>query len=951
MAAKTHAESSPRGGRPTQRHEVVGILSMAFALFALLSLLSMQLGSNEMMGPGGAATAAGLYTLAGLGAYLLIAGLTVAAVRCFRARRLVAGVGEAAAIVMLLGAVAILLHLPFAGRATTFHGPGGLLGQYLGEVAASFIGVVGAALAGATMLFVSLLLLSAIRLHEVITVLGWAGRQTGQALWAGLCAVGRVARAAFPEKGDRDDEDDDADLHADADADADVAADADERGPDAAGRTIEILDEDIRAVVAAAGGRDAFDRAAARAGTEESDDELDAVRVGEARSVAEKRKPERSAFAEVVAEMAAVERLALPPAAPNELQDDYDNEVAELQVLESMPLVAPPHRASAAAASAEAAAPIIEGPIIVEPASRARLREAEADARSDAAADRAGAAAAAGPGFIKLGEGAFKLPATDMLEFKPSQSTAADMDKQALYDMAERLEQAMANYGVRGKVREIHMGPVVTMYEFAPAPGTRTGKIANLEKDLAMALEAQAVRIVAPIPGKAVVGVEVPNKTRETVYLKEILEDECFTGASSKLQVGLGKDIKGAPVSVNLSKMPHLLVAGTTGSGKSVAVNGMITSLLYNASPEDVRFIMVDPKMLELSIYEGIPHLLLPVVTDPKKANLALRWAVEEMERRYELLAKTGVRDISGYNAKIEQSEKKIFADTTAAPAKKIKVMLAGPDGTEQEVELSPDEPVPNPEGIVQEETPSDEDLSAKEATAQAARESAEPPPRKLPYIVIVIDEFADLMMVAPKDVETSVARLAQKARAAGLHLILATQRPSVDVITGLIKANFPSRIALQVASKIDSRTILDTSGAETLLGNGDMLFSDRGTKLRRVHGAFLSDDEVHRVVEFLKKQAKPVYDMDILKPREEDSEDGAPADDFHDEMYDQAVAIVCETRQASVSFIQRRLQIGYNRAARMVEQMEREGLVGPANGAKPREVIAPPGEYLQHAS
>jgi S-DNA-T family DNA segregation ATPase FtsK/SpoIIIE len=943
MAAKTHAEASPRGGRPTQRHEIVGILSMAFALFALLSLLSMQLGTNQMMGPGGAATAAGLYTLAGLGAYLVIAGLTVAAVRCFRARRLIAGPGEAAAVVLLLGAVAVLLHLPFEGRAVTFHGPGGLLGQYLGEVAATFIGVVGAALAGATMLFVSLLLLSAIRLHEVILVLGWAGRQTGRALWAGLCAVGRVARAAFPERGDRDD-----DEAADEDGDADAYADA-EDSVDLAARTIEIRDEDIRSVVAAAAGSDAFDREAARARADQTDDELDAVRVGEARPAADKRKPERAAFAEVVAEMAAVERLALPSAAAASEHDD--GEIAEPEVLVSLPLVAPPHGAPAPAASAEVAPPVVEGPIIVEPASRARLREAETEARSDAAADRAAAAAAAGPGFIKLGEGAFKLPSTDMLEFKPSQSTAADMDKQALYDMAERLEQAMSNYGVRGKVREIHMGPVVTMYEFAPAPGTRTGKIANLEKDLAMALEAQAVRIVAPIPGKAVVGVEVPNKTRETVYLKEILEDECFTGATSKLQVGLGKDIKGAPVSVNLSKMPHLLVAGTTGSGKSVAVNGMITSLLYNASPEDVRFIMVDPKMLELSIYEGIPHLLLPVVTDPKKANLALRWAVEEMERRYELLAKTGVRDISSYNAKIEQSEKKIFVDTTAVPAKKIKVMLAGPDGAEQEVELSPDEPVPNPEGIVQEETPSEEDLSAKEATAQAARESAEPPPRKLPYIVIVIDEFADLMMVAPKDVETSVARLAQKARAAGLHLILATQRPSVDVITGLIKANFPSRIALQVASKIDSRTILDTSGAETLLGNGDMLFSDRGTKLRRVHGAFLSDDEVHRVVEFLKKQAKPVYDMDILKPREEDNEDGAPADDFHDEMYDQAVAIVCETRQASVSFIQRRLQIGYNRAARMVEHMEREGIVGPANGAKPREVVAPPGEYLQHAS
>jgi S-DNA-T family DNA segregation ATPase FtsK/SpoIIIE len=455
-------------------------------------------------------------------------------------------------------------------------------------------------------------------------------------------------------------------------------------------------------------------------------------------------------------------------------------------------------------------------------------------------------------------------------------------------------------------VKEIHMGPVVTMYEFAPAPGTRTGKIANLEKDLAMALEAQAVRIVAPIPGKAVVGVEVPNKTRETVYLKEILQDECCRGATSKLQIALGKDIKGAPVSVNLAKMPHLLVAGTTGSGKSVAVNGMITSILYNASPEDVRFIMVDPKMLELSIYEGIPHLLLPVVTDPKKANLALRWAVEEMERRYELLAKTGVRDIASYNAKIlalspqsEQAAKS--AAGLSSQSKKIRVVIAGPDGTEQEVDLDADSEIPteaadgteagdggldaagapagDSAGVVEAEAPSDEDLSDA-----AARVQAEPLPKKLPYVVIVIDEFADLMMVAPKEVETSVARIAQKARAAGLHLILATQRPSVDVITGLIKANFPSRIALQVASKIDSRTILDQSGAETLLGNGDMLFSDRGTKLRRIHGAFLSDDEVHRVVDFLKKQAKPVYDMDILKPRDEEGEDGgAPADDFHD--------------------------------------------------------------------
>jgi len=362
--------------------------------------------------------------------------------------------------------------------------------------------------------------------------------------------------------------------------------------------------------------------------------------------------------------------------------------------------------------------------------------------------------------------------------------------------------------------------------------------------------------------------------------------------------------------------------------------------------------------MLELSIYEGIPHLLLPVVTDPKKANLALRWAVDEMERRYELLAKTGVRDISSYNAKIDAPAAPAASASAARSEKKIRVVIASPDGTEQEVDLDADAEITladgaegDSAGIVGYETPSDEDLSDAAAQEQAAQAApAEKKPTKLPYIVIVIDEFADLMMVAPKDVETSVARLAQKARAAGLHLILATQRPSVDVITGLIKANFPSRIALQVASRIDSRTILDQHGAETLLGNGDMLFSDRGTKLRRIHGAFLSDDEVHRVVDFLKLQAKPVYDMDILKPRDEEGEDGAPANDFHDELYDQAVAIVCDTRQASVSYIQRRLQIGYNRAARMVEQMEHDGIVGPTNGAKPREVLAPTGEYLTAA-
>jgi len=554
-----------------------------------------------------------------------------------------------------------------------------------------------------------------------------------------------------------------------------------------------------------------------------------------------------------------------------------------------------------------------------------------------------------GPGYIKLSEGAFLLPSSDLLEYQPPKG--GETDAVTLRALAERLEQALGNYGVQGKVTAIQMGPVIITFEFAPAPGTRTGKIVQLENDLAMALEAQSVRIVAPIPGKAVVGIEIPNKKRETVYLKEILEDEGFKKSNNKLQICLGKDTKGAPVSVNLAKMPHLLVAGTTGSGKSVAVNGMITSILYSANPEEVRFIMVDPKMLELSIYEGIPHLLLPVVTDPKKAALALRWAVDEMERRYELLAKSGVRDISSYNARIDAdaAKGKVSAELEETPSKKnkrLRLVMADADGNEQEVEVEAEyAPVATSPAITAELA---EEISTEAAAAQAAKENKEPSPRKLPYIVIVIDEFADLMMVASKEVDTAVARLAQKARAAGLHLILATQRPSVDVITGVIKANFPSRIALQVASQIDSRTIMGQPGAETLLGNGDMLFSDRGTKLKRIQGAFLSDDEVHRVVEFLKKQAKPVYDMNILTARDdEDGENAAAADDFHDELYDQAVAIVCDTRQASVSFIQRRLQIGYNRSARMVEQMERDGIVGPANGIKPREVLAPRGEYL----
>ncbi|MCA9679834.1 MAG: DNA translocase FtsK, partial [Myxococcales bacterium] len=537
-------------------------------------------------------------------------------------------------------------------------------------------------------------------------------------------------------------------------------------------------------------------------------------------------------------------------------------------------------------------------------------------------------------GFIKLGEGAYELPSIQLLKYDAS--TENKLDTTAMLELSARLTQTLANYGVKGDVTAIRPGPVVTMYEFAPAPGTRVSKIANLQDDLAMALEALRVRIVAPIPGKAAVGIEVPNKARETVFLKEIIADDVFRKSKARLPMALGKDIEGGPAVVDLARMPHLLVAGTTGSGKSVAVNAMITSLLYHCSPEDVRLILVDPKMLELSIYEGVPHLLLPVVTDPKKANLALRWAVDEMERRYDLLAQMGVRDIVSYNEKVAKQRAKWEADELKRAAEAAQRAL------EDGVRGALDDAAAGDGG--------DDDHEQVEITTERGPNpsTAADLPHRLPFIVVVIDEFADLMMCAPKEVETSVARIAQKARAAGIHLILATQRPSVDVITGLIKANFPSRIAFHVTAKVDSRTILDQGGAEALLGAGDMLFSDRGAAPTRLHGCYVDEDEIHKVVEFLKTQGRPVYNLDILKPRDEDSGDSGgdsggssgSSNGSGDDLYDKAVHVVTTTRNASISWVQRQLRIGYNRAARLVEEMEKQGIVSPPDHTNKREVL-----------
>ncbi len=474
--------------------------------------------------------------------------------------------------------------------------------------------------------------------------------------------------------------------------------------------------------------------------------------------------------------------------------------------------------------------------------------------------------------FMRSGKG-YRIPPFSFLS-DPDETPVSSDDKN-LRMQSQLLEKKLEDFGVHGKVVAVSPGPVITTYEYEPAPGVKINKIVNLSDDLSLALRAISIRIVAPIPGKAVVGIEVPNVNREKVRFKEIVASSVFDKSKSKLTICLGKDIVGNPVVAALDKMPHLLIAGATGTGKSVALNAMICSLLYKATPDDVKLIMVDPKRIELSSYDGIPHLITPVVIDAKKATNALFWAVREMERRYELLSKMNTRNIGQYNKKIETSEKP------------------------------------------------DEDSEWQ----------------KLPYLVIVIDELADLMMLASRDVEVTLTRLAQMARAAGIHLILATQRPSVDVLTGIIKANFPTRLTFQVSSKTDSRTIIDTNGAENLLGSGDMLFLPPGTaKLQRIHGAYISESELTQITKFLCTQAKPEYDDEVTEAAAVDA--AADEEQEYDERYDDAVALVTKTGQASISMIQRHLRVGYNRAARMVEVMEKEGVVGPSDGVKPREVL-----------
>ncbi len=510
---------------------------------------------------------------------------------------------------------------------------------------------------------------------------------------------------------------------------------------------------------------------------------------------------------------------------------------------------------------------------------------------------------AATPTLLQSPDEKYQFPPLTLLKDQIKSSATGNSEDEHRRN-AENLLRILSEFGVEVSLGEIHVGPVITRYEVVPAAGVRVEKIAGLDKNIALGMRAQSVRILAPIPGKAAVGVEVPNQNSTPVGLREILESEDWVNAKAELPIALGKDVSGAPLVSDLAKMPHLLIAGATGSGKSVCINAIIASILFSKSPKDVRLLMVDPKIVELKIFNPLPHMLIPVVTEPKKVPGALKWLLAEMEQRYQIFAKVGVRNITAFNSRKKESVK---AAAKAEVATQAALTGIDPSTIDDGIEV----------------------------------------PERLPYIVAIIDELADLMMVAPAEIETSIARLAQLARAAGIHLIIATQRPSVNVITGIIKANLPSRIAFQVASQVDSRTILDTKGADTLIGRGDMLFSPPGSsRLVRAQGAYVSDDEMQSIIEALKKNGPPQYaqevqariDRDPETDEDDEAEDDEVGDD--DDLLHEAIGVLKSTRRASTSMLQRRLRIGYNRAARIMELMEEKGIVGPENGAQPREIL-----------
>ncbi len=843
--------------RTGRRHEVLGVVAAAITTMVTLALASYDARSDDnWIGHSGTVIAGLLAAALGLGAWVVPVELGLMSIRLFQRRLDPIGAGRAASSLVLCLVGCSMAHLALPGELFMGgHLAGGWVGEVLGEILRASFGLVGAFVLGFTVLLVVLVLRTSLSLVELgLQLRGGAKKASVAAASSAKSVVDAFREAREIERREREEEE----LRAQPRI---VTSAGEQLAPDASDESVA---EDER----------------------ESPGKL-----------RKSKRPPRT-----VSEVAPTVTPADLSVASDDPASEAEASVAEASVMGDDDVVvmpkaiesAPVVKLAADPAPARAKKSEPKGPTIVPP-------KAEAEATDDDGPAPKRTIVAPKPAD-------FVLPPNDLLDAPPPR--VMDIDEKGLRDNAQRLTEKLAAYGVQGRVDEIHPGPVVTMYEMEPQAGTKVSKIAALSDDLAMALAAQKVRIVAPIPGKARVGFELPNKHRQMVALREILEDSRWADTKSALPVAFGKDIAGQPVYGDLAKMPHLLVAGATGSGKSVGLNVMLASLLMKRTPEEVRLLMIDPKVVELAVFDGIPHMLLPVVTDMKKAALALRWAVDEMERRYQLFADAGARNIVTYNERVEKVIAGEMAPEKLCPRKHNKQIARGVDG--EEVLVDP----------VDGESP-----------------DAIPMPTKLPYVVVVVDEFADLMMVAAKDIEAAIARLAQKARAAGIHVILATQRPSVDVITGMIKANFPARIAFKVSQREDSKTILGRNGAEHLLGHGDMLMIPPGASdLKRVHCAYISENEVQLLCDHLRAQGTPVYDENIVKPRDDEEEGGMPAESSgsaggEGDLYDRAVAIVATAGYCSISHLQRQLSLGYNRAAKLVEKMEKDGVVGPSNG------------------
>jgi DNA segregation ATPase FtsK/SpoIIIE, S-DNA-T family len=828
------------------------IASAVFAAFALASFSKNpdvpEIRGADWVGPTGAALAGFLVSAVGIVAWTAPLELVLMALPLFRNRPSVASVARIGGDLIVIFILAALAHVAVPdARAFGAMPIAGLVGELFGELMRSLFSTAGSYIIGLTAVG---LILIARASFSFIALARRAGSGTGvaaQTAAAGIKSLGQAWSAARDVERQR--------------ADEEASIPIDTSGADHA--ILATIDQDV-----ASARREAESKVSA--------DDIALTFAA----------PDDTPATPSDLEVASIDDRPRGPAA---LQEQSDGVVACASLI------------------AESSAEPVDPATPVEAAGDAKARKRKKNAGGPTIVDTSDALAVEKAATDRVqAVSTFELPAFDLLEEGKGERLVVDEEmQQQLNENARQLVTALAHYGVAGQVREILPGPTVTTYELEPEAGTKVSKIASLADDLALNLACQ-VRIIAPIPGKKRVGFEVPNKTRRAVNLRELIEDRRFQELKTPLPIVLGRDIVGAPYYADLSSMPHVLVAGATGAGKSVGLNVMLISLLYRRSPEDLRLLMIDPKVVELQSFDRIPHMLLPVVTDTKQAVNALKWAVDEMERRYQLLANAGTKNILTYNAWVERVHRGEVPGFTTPKT----LVTTAPDGSI--LEVGP---------------------------------AREPPklPEKLPFIVVVVDEFSDLMMQQGKDVESSIARLAQKARAAGMHVILATQRPSVDVITGMIKANFPTRIAFKVTQRIDSRTILDEQGAEHLLGRGDMLVKMNGANdIRRVQCPFVSEEEVELVTSFLRRQGEPTYDDTILAARDEGTGD-EEEEMAEDSKFDEAVQMVRETRRCSTSWVQRKLNIGYNRAAKIVEMMEKRGLVGPPNGAREREVLLDP--------